>query len=420
MRFDSSVDEDAGPGGSGGGAGGRGGRGGGGGGSGGGGSGGGGQGGGMADGSSAEAGETVMRDSAGERRDGVPMTGTPYVYVTGGNSEIIRVYALDMATGALAPRSMVTGVTSRPGYMAFSADKKYAYGGGSTSMAIPTAKVTGYSIDQATGALTKMPDEGDTGTGTAAHIAVDPSGKWALTAHFGTSQVAVIALGANGAPGMRSQLVMTAVQAHQIFFDATGKFVFVPCREGNLVQQYRFDPVMGMLTPNTPPTVPALAPVAGPRHMYIHQNARWAYVLNERNGTVTSYNYDAAAGTLTMPDTISTVPPGFTEMASAHILVHPNGQRVYASNRTHNSIGIFSINAANGRLTLASNELGGGMIRQPRNFTIDPTGTYLLVANQMASTLIVFRINPADGTLTLVGTPVTGLGGPTFVGVLAL
>ena len=69
------------------------------------------------------------------------------------------------------------------------------------------------------------------------------------------------------------------------------------------------------------------------------------------------------------------------------------------------------------RLTAVGHELGGGMIDRPRDFTLDPTGTFLLVANQGSGTLLVFRINQADG-LTRLGSPVAGLGAPSWVGAI--
>ena len=148
--------------------------------------------------------------------------------------------------------------------------------------------------------------------------------------------------------------------------------------------------------------------------------SEYAYVINELNGTTTSYLYDSTTGLLSMPQSLSNVPCGVSETSSAHIVVHPTGNFVYGSNRTNNSLVMFRVDGTTGRLTSIGNETGGGMVRTPRDFGIDPTGRYLLVANQGTSTVIVFRINTTDGTLTRVGNPVTVPSMPQFAGALTL
>ena len=104
------------------------------------------------------------------------------------------------------------------------------------------------------------------------------------------------------------------------------------------------------------------------------------------------------------------------ETSSAHVVVHPSGKFVYASNRTTNSIAMFSVDATSGRLTTIGHETGGGMVRTPRDFGIEPSGRFLLVANQGTNTVLVFRIDATAGTLTRVGDPVTVPSSPQFAG----
>ena len=94
--------------------------------------------------------------------------------------------------------------------------------------------------------------------------------------------------------------------------------------------------------------------------------------------------------------------------STADIHVHPTGRLLYGSNRGHNSLVIFRIDASTGRLTLVGHETRH--IARPRNFHIDPSGTLLLAANQAAGNVTVFRIDPASGLLEPVGPP-TPVGG---------
>jgi 6-phosphogluconolactonase len=89
--------------------------------------------------------------------------------------------------------------------------------------------------------------------------------------------------------------------------------------------------------------------------------------------------------------------------STAEIAVHPNGRFVYGSNRGHDSLAIFAI-GEDSRLSLVGHELTRG--RTPRNFTIDPTGRWLLAGNQESNTITVFAIDPATGRLKLTGAAV--------------
>src|SRR6185436_16785044 len=97
------------------------------------------------------------------------------------------------------------------------------------------------------------------------------------------------------------------------------------------------------------------------------------------NSTLTVFSVNAANGTLSRGEIETTLPAGFTgSNTGADVHVSPDGKFVYSSNRGHNSIAIFSIDAQ-GNITLVGHQPTGG--NTPRNFHIDPTGTFLLAAN---------------------------------------
>ena len=82
--------------------------------------------------------------------------------------------------------------------------------------------------------------------------------------------------------------------------------------------------------------------------------------------------------------------------------ITPDGRFLYGSNRGHNSLAIYAIDAGTGRLTPVGWESTGGRI--PRNFEIDPTGRYICAANQDTDNLVLFRIDQETGKLTRYGT----------------
>lgn len=333
----------------------------------------------------------------------------PFVYVAGYNPAI-SCFVLDMATGALKPSSSSDGGKS-PTYLAWSPSRKFMYavnevGGG---------RVTAFAINPQDGSLTRINDASSAGNGPC-HVSVHPGGKWVFAANYGSGTIGVLPVKPDGGVGEPEQLA-PGKNAHQIVTDASGKYVFVPCLGSNHVAQFVFDEATGKLTPNNPPTVPT-AQGAGPRHLCFHPSGKSAYLINELDSTLTSFAYDAAKGLLSAPETLPTLPAGAAVKSStAHVLATPSGKFVYGSNRGHDSIVIYGVNAETGRLALVGHETGGGEIKVPRDFTLDPTGAYLLVASQNAGSVTVFRCDAAKGTLQKL-KPVKVPPGPAFVGVM--
>ncbi|HJZ57943.1 MAG TPA: beta-propeller fold lactonase family protein [Gemmataceae bacterium] len=98
------------------------------------------------------------------------------------------------------------------------------------------------------------------------------------------------------------------------------------------------------------------------------------------------------------------------------ILVSGDGKFVYAGNRLHDSIGIFSV-GAKGDLAHVGAEWTRG--NYPRSFAFDPTGGFLYCCNQRADNVTAFRVDGKTGDLAFAGhyTPV---GNPSCVVFLDL
>jgi len=292
--------------------------------------------------------------------------------------------------------------------MGFSPDKKVLYAGDEQHYA-PMGRVIAYAINHTTGALQEINREGTRATITA-HTSVHRSGKWLLAANYGTGDVTVFPLRADGGLSPAMTPVPAGGQAHYILFDETGTFLFVPCLASNYIAMYRF--ADGVLTPNTPPTV--LVP-GGPRHIAFSPDERFAYVLTQLQSTVVVLTHDKPNGRLTVLETVSSAPNG---SISAHIAVHPSGKFVYASNRLDNSISIFSVDAVTGRLTRVGQQRD--RIAFPWWFDLDPAGQLLIVPNDPTGTVLVHRIDQNTGTLQPLGMPVSVPMRPTYVGILSL
>ena len=125
------------------------------------------------------------------------------------------------------------------------------------------------------------------------------------------------------------------------------------------------------------------------------------YVLGELDSTVTVFANEGKE-TFRSIQKISALPAGFSGKSdAAEIAIHPNGKFLYTSNRGDDSIAVFTIDRATGKLTFTQRITSGGKI--PRNFAIDPQGTRLLVANEESGNIVEFGLDSGTGKLTLVG-----------------
>ena len=126
------------------------------------------------------------------------------------------------------------------------------------------------------------------------------------------------------------------------------------------------------------------------------------YLINELNSTITVFANNEQQGDLKILQSISSLPeqyPAGSDDTAADIHVSPCGRFLYASNRGHDSIGLFYINAETGLLEPGDWVKSGGRI--PRNFAI--TSGMLLAANQESGNIVSFRIDRESGRLIPTG-----------------
>jgi len=269
-----------------------------------------------------------------------------------------------------------------------------------------------YRIDPATGRLALIAHQA-TGGKNGVHLTIDASGKALVVANYASGTLAVLPINADGSlaalsdlatlPGMPGphRIQQPSSYPHHCPFDPTGKFIVVPDKGLDKVFVFRLDAAAGKLTPNDPPWVTTRAG-AGPRHVDFHRTRPYAYVLNELDSSMTTYQFDSGRGELKPIQIIPTIPDTYTgNNTAAEIAVARSGRFVYASNRGHNSIVIFGIDAASGRLKPVGWEPTQGLT--PRYFGLDPAGANLYAANQESDTVVAFRVNERTGGLTPTG-----------------
>jgi 6-phosphogluconolactonase len=338
----------------------------------------------------------------------------PLVYIgtyTRGDSQGIYVFRFNSESGELTPVTAVSGVKN-PSFLAISPDQKYLYSVAEIDMfdGQKAGGVAAFSIDKASGNLTKLNEQHSGGAGPC-HLVVDKEGKNVLVANYGGGSVSALPIGEDGQlkpPSSTIQHEGSSVNpqrqkephAHSVNLDPAGKFAFVADLGLDKVLIYRFDSAKGELKANNPPSA-SVSPGGGPRHFAFHPNGKFAYVINEIGNTVTAFAYSAEEGRLTPIESLSTIPADYKETThTAEVQVHPSGKFVYGSNRGHDSIAVFQVNQDTGKLTAKGQ---AKCPATPRNFGMDPGGKFLLACGQSANQIEVFRINQDTGELTSTG-----------------
>jgi 6-phosphogluconolactonase len=335
----------------------------------------------------------------------------------------IYVFKMDPSDGNLLPVQVVAA--SNPSFVALDPTLTHVY---SVNEDNP-GRVSAYSLDPSTGKLSFINSQAANGSFTT-HISVHPSGLYTMAANYGTGNFPVfpIIAGGNLAP-MSDAFQSTGYapndgpnharqdgpHAHQILTDPDAVHVYGVDLGADKVNVLNLDLVAGTLTPNHIPFA-LVASGSGPRHMAFHPDRVHAYVLDELVSTITVFAFDEARGTFIWLQTISTLPERFTEFnTTAEIRVHPSGRFLYNTNRGHDTVTMYEIDAASGKLDVIGWESTRG--HWPRGMNIDPSGTFLYAANQDTDTIAVFRIQPSNGklkfsTLVLTPTPVDVEFGP--------
>jgi len=308
--------------------------------------------------------------------------------------------------GSLSRTSAVTGGPD-PKFLAPDADGRHLYvanrpeAGGS---------IVSYAVDHQAGTLSRVnatPTESD---GASCYCSVDATDQCVLTAQYSDGTVSVLPIGEGGRVREPTAVIehegsgpdedrQSEPHPHCIRPGPDNEYAYVADLGAQRVFVYELDPAAGTLEPAACGHVDVRAGT-GPRHLDFHPNGRYAYLITELDSTIVAFERDAETGSLDPFADVSTLPADFEgENSAADVHVHPSGDYLYGSNRGHDSIAVYELDA-DGRPSLVETESTRG--EWPRNFALDPTGRFLFAENAHTDTIVTFRIR-ADGTLDPTG-----------------
>ena len=364
-----------------------------------------------------------------------PLRDTPpaQVDLPPGNGRGIHLFRVNRETGAMTSAGVYEMGTS-PSCLTLNTAGTRMYSANETDRVGKEKEgtVSAFAIDD--GKLKLLNSVRSGGAGPT-FVSLHPSGKFVLVANYFGGSIAVLPIleggrlgeatdtkkdagkigptkATNAPPGSFAISGHDRTHAHMIQADPSGRFVLYVDLGLDRIFVWAFDEKRGKLSPNGHTPLP---PGDGPRHFHFHPKGKWLYSIQEEGSTVVLFDYEA--GKLTSRQTISTLPRGFVgSNFCSGILVSTDGRFVYAGNRLHDSIAIFSV-GADGTLKYVGEEWTRG--DYPRGFGFDPAGKFLYCCNQRADNVTVFRVDRTTGGLTFTGhyTPV---GNPSHIVFLEL
>jgi len=315
---------------------------------------------------------------------------------TENGSEGIYSYAFDANTGELTHNKLVAPM-GNPSFLKISPNKKYLYAVEETD-AYDGSSGAVVAFEILADSLKKINNDKTLGAHPC-HIGITADGKFLATSNYTGGSVAIFKLGGKGELMPNPQFIDHKVldttntsHAHSAKF--TDNELYVADLGLDAVMRYILKG--DKWVPYQQPPLD-MASKAGPRHFTFGQEGKFLYVINELNSTITVLERKADYS-FTELETQSTLAVDFEgESYCADIHLSNDGKFLYGSNRGENTIVIFNVDQANGKLNLVGRESVKG--DWPRNFSLDPSGNFLLVANQRSNNITVYRRNTDDGTL---------------------
>ena len=331
-----------------------------------------------------------------------------FVYVSNADSGTLSRYSLDENSGKL---TLLGNTDAAPKVMpmAVSPDQKHLY----TAVRSRPWSVITWDIDGESGNLVKKASADV--PASYPYISTDKTGKYLLGASYDSDIVTSNLINSEGVVTEKvTGTYKTGPHAHSVIADNTNKHLYIGNLGADHVVQLNFSS-RGKMTPIGKGYVET-EPGSGPRHSVITPDNRYLYNIAEMGGTITQYAIDPHTGALrrvtVWPNAVAEKyhlqygrqrPAGYNDPTpriwSADIKMTPDGQYLYVSERTTNTVTGYRVAPKTGALTLIDTWQAE---QQPRGIAVDKTGKWLIATGEKSTKVGSYAIDRQTGALRLV------------------
>ncbi len=150
----------------------------------------------------------------------------------------------------------------------------------------------------------------------------------------------------------------------------------------------------GALVPQAPESIGK-----GPHHMALSPNGQTAYVASFGSDAVRVFRINQTSGKLTILDNVT------TEDGPNDLVIDPLGRFAFLANQRASTISTFPIDPNTGLLIEPGLSVSTSV--PPTKVRVDSTGAYLFASLEAAGQLTSWSINAADGSLSLIDSEPT-------------
>lgn len=312
-------------------------------------------------------------------------------------------YRIDDVTGDWTKLQTLKTEEENPSYQCFDRKKEFLY-----SVHGDKTSISAYRIN-ADGTLEAL-NTVDIGGRNPVYIEVDSTNRFIVVATLQGGAVYSVRRNEDGSIGEIACKADVAGKKegsisfpHMCNWDRTGNYLFVPCQ--GRIQGYaqtivfRFDHESGQLTETC-----CVRTREGyePRHMAIHPNNRFAYILNELGNTVSFMEFDAENGILEQRQIVQMLPETYTGNAEGGgIAISKDGKCVVASSRTFNQIMTFRVDQYTGYIKKIASY--GSIGKMPRFMGFNQDYTKVYMANETTDNIVEMTLDTDSCTMEYTG-----------------
>lgn len=336
------------------------------------------------------------------------------------DEEAVKVYRFDAQNAHTEYVCGAKGIPN-PAFLTSSQDGERIYAIGDEDWKISTANALHF--DKKRGELSLQSSQ-PTGGGLPIYITLSPREDFVLTANYMGGSITVFALDKAGNLLSDKRLIafkgsgsntkrQESPHLHCVMFTPDGKYLLATDLGKDNIYQFPVSKRMKVGNAGSLLDVAAMDSVkmeagSGPRHICFHPSGKFAYLVSELSGNITTFSYNK--GKLKRLQTIVCDP--FTVDGSADIHVSSDGKFLYASKRLkEDGIVIYSIHPKKGILTQVGYQPTG---LYPRSFAFSPDNRYVAVVCRDSNCIQLFERNKETGLLRDTGKSIK-LTKPAFV-----
>ena len=271
------------------------------------------------------------------------------------------------------------------------------------------SNIVGFEIEPSSGKLTQLGQVGAGGL-DATHLAFDSASNTLFVANHGSGAVTAVPVRPDGqlgavassqkdygtGPNPRQKMP----EPHGVAIDPSHRYLLATDFGADRIFIYQFNGHTRTLTPAKVP-FEAVPPGSGPRHITFAPDGKFLYLLTELTAELRVYRWDADSGHLELSQALSAYPADYSgdQRSGAEIAMSRDGRYLYVSLRgDQDSLVVYEIAPDTGQLHEIQRVSALG--KTPWSIAIDPAGRWLFVANEASNSVTLFGIDPASGKLT--------------------